>query len=479
MAGTMPRLNRVFEELRIVYREREVPTEVLASIDKKKKASVKNVTAEAESKKRKGASVARAPVKKKMKSVALVMAAATSSAGRAGVASTGSEDIQSSSVPSVDVRVMSSGDRSSPGAPVRPVCGAVSGAEQLEASATPARLLHDAGSSAERSKAGAHPSRSSRGAVGGAERPEASAAPARSLHGAASVTEQPEASAADPMPDIFGGLYSSSKEGAEVVLQHAPSSPTVVAPSPMPEADVGQPEVVLAEQALAAQSSLSPPPARPRAKESQPFGPSPHDREETSAQGARQVAQPGLFMSDVMAGLLTPEERAAAASVRFGPGQPGPMAPVPSSSDTSILGSKECYLGVLGDVGGCLWQLGYHTAVVMEERCTHEISDRDTAIEALKVENKRLEGENGGLANSLAALRLSLVEKEQEKEALRADLAKARDAGALSAEQARTGGPRVSGESWPLRRNSQLRWGAAVFDDEALDSVKGVLAANR
>ena len=31
-----------------------------------------------------------------------------------------------------------------------------------------------------------------------------------------------------------------------------------------------------------------------------------------------------------MAGLLTPEERAAAASVRFGPGQPGLMAPGPS-----------------------------------------------------------------------------------------------------------------------------------------------------
>ena len=32
------------------------------------------------------------------------------------------------------------------------------------------------------------------------------------------------------------------------------------------------------------------------------------------------------FIGDVMAGLLTPEERAAAASVRFGPGQLGPMA---------------------------------------------------------------------------------------------------------------------------------------------------------
>ena len=31
-----------------------------------------------------------------------------------------------------------------------------------------------------------------------------------------------------------------------------------------------------------------------------------------------------------MAGLLTPEERVATASVRFGPGQPGLMAPGPS-----------------------------------------------------------------------------------------------------------------------------------------------------
>ena len=90
-----------------------------------------------------------------------------------------------------------------------------------------------------------------------------------------------------------------------------------------------------------------------------------------------------------MAGLLTPEERAAAAGVRFGPGQPGLMAPGPSefrvfvfyssfgllllpvsdrpsdlscwcffcyagSSDTSISGWEECYLRVLGDVGGGL-----------------------------------------------------------------------------------------------------------------------------
>ena len=85
---------------------------------------------------------------------------------------------------------------------------------------------------------------------------------------------------------------------------------------------------------------------------------------ETSAKGARQAAQPGLFMSkfvwctflcllsspglfvyvlyqvlipctccfvgDVMAGLLTPEERPATASVMFGLGQPGLMALGPS-----------------------------------------------------------------------------------------------------------------------------------------------------
>ena len=36
------------------------------------------------------------------------------------------------------------------------------------------------------------------------------------------------------------------------------------------------------------------------------------------------------FVGDVMAGLLTPKERAAAASIMFGPGQLGLMAPGPS-----------------------------------------------------------------------------------------------------------------------------------------------------
>ena len=135
-----------------------------------------------------------------------------------------------------------------------------------------------------------------RGAVSGAGSPEASAALARSSHGAVSVGEQPEGSATEPMPDILGGLCSSSEEGAEAILRHAPSSPTIVAPSPVSMADVGQLEAVLAEQALAARSSSSPPPVRPLAEEIRPFGPSPHDMAETSAQGARQAAQPGLFM---------------------------------------------------------------------------------------------------------------------------------------------------------------------------------------
>ena len=101
------------------------------------------------------------------------------------------------------------------------------------------------------------------------------------------------------------------------------------------------------------------------------------------------------FAGDVFAGLLTPEEQAAPASARFGPGQPCLLAPGPSecrvffclthlfgvlllpisdrpsylscccffcyagSSDTSISGWEECYLGVLGDVGGGLWLLVY------------------------------------------------------------------------------------------------------------------------
>ena len=138
VAGTMSWLIRVFEELGIIYQEREVPAEVLDSIDKKKKkTSTKNITAEAESKKRKGAAVARAPPKKKEKVGTLVIAPAASSSGSAGVAPVGSEDSQSSSVPSRDVRVMGGGDSGSLGASVCPLHGAVSGAGRPEASAAP------------------------------------------------------------------------------------------------------------------------------------------------------------------------------------------------------------------------------------------------------------------------------------------------------------------------------------------------------
>ena len=56
------------------------------------------------------------------------------------------------------------------------------------------------------------------------------------------------------------------------------------------------------------------------------------------------LSSPGLFVyvfyvafaGDVMAGLLTPEEQAAAASARFGPGQPRLMAPGPSECEVFL-----------------------------------------------------------------------------------------------------------------------------------------------
>ena len=91
-------------------------------------------------------------------------------------------------------------------------------------------------------------------------------------------------------------------------------------------------------------------------------------------------------------------------------------------------------LDSVADRFGFFLSQGYHTGVVMEERCTREVSDRDAAIEALKVEIERLEGEKGGLSDSLTALRLSLMEKEREKDGLSADLAKAREVEVLSVE---------------------------------------------
>ena len=102
------------------------------------------------------------------------------------------------------------------------------------------------------------------GAVSSASQPEASPAPARSSHGATSGAEQPEASVANPMPNILGGMSSSSEEGVEVDLRHAPPAPAIASPPPTLEAIDGQPEAMLAEQAPAARSSFSPLPVEPR-----------------------------------------------------------------------------------------------------------------------------------------------------------------------------------------------------------------------
>jgi hypothetical protein len=66
ITGTIPWLNQVFEELGIHHKEHKVPVKVLKSIeDKAKKAAVKNNTAAAESKKRRGAGTAKAISKKR------------------------------------------------------------------------------------------------------------------------------------------------------------------------------------------------------------------------------------------------------------------------------------------------------------------------------------------------------------------------------------------------------------------------------
>ena len=55
IAGMMPHLNRVFEELVIHHEEHKVPTEVLKSLeDKVRKATAKNTVMAVETKKRKG-----------------------------------------------------------------------------------------------------------------------------------------------------------------------------------------------------------------------------------------------------------------------------------------------------------------------------------------------------------------------------------------------------------------------------------------
>lgn len=65
IAGTMSRLNRVFEELGVHHEEHKIPSKVLKSLeDKEKKAAAKNTTAAAEAKKRKGSGHSKALSKK-------------------------------------------------------------------------------------------------------------------------------------------------------------------------------------------------------------------------------------------------------------------------------------------------------------------------------------------------------------------------------------------------------------------------------
>ena len=120
----------------------------------------------------------------------------------------------------------------------------------------------------------------------------------RSLHGATSGAEQPEVSVANPMPNILGGMSSSSEGGVEANLRRASPAPASALPPSAPKAVVGQPEAMLEEQALAAWPSSSPLPAVLRGKGGRPSGPSPDDRAEASTRGAQQAAHPRFFMSE-------------------------------------------------------------------------------------------------------------------------------------------------------------------------------------
>ena len=60
ITGTMPCLNCIFEEFSIHHKEHDVPTKVHKSLeDKAKKATTKNLTATAKTKKRKGTSTSK------------------------------------------------------------------------------------------------------------------------------------------------------------------------------------------------------------------------------------------------------------------------------------------------------------------------------------------------------------------------------------------------------------------------------------
>jgi hypothetical protein len=88
-SGTMPWLNRVFEELGIHHEEHVVPPKVLASIEKKQKAAAKNATIVAKSKKRKGQASLKA-LSKKQKVVATSATSASPATSSASASEEGS-----------------------------------------------------------------------------------------------------------------------------------------------------------------------------------------------------------------------------------------------------------------------------------------------------------------------------------------------------------------------------------------------------
>jgi hypothetical protein len=72
----MPWLNRVLEELRIHHEEHSVPPEVLSTIEEKKtKATAKNATVAAKSKKRKGVGAFKVVAKKQKTAITAVASA--------------------------------------------------------------------------------------------------------------------------------------------------------------------------------------------------------------------------------------------------------------------------------------------------------------------------------------------------------------------------------------------------------------------
>lgn len=111
IAGTMPRLNKVFEEFGIHQEEHEVPMKVTKFLEgKARKATAKNVTAVAEAKKRKGAKTSKVTTKRwKMKAAS---AAASADASAVASAHVGEEDAEDLGGGSASAAAESGGTRS-------------------------------------------------------------------------------------------------------------------------------------------------------------------------------------------------------------------------------------------------------------------------------------------------------------------------------------------------------------------------------